>query len=209
MLSTADRCLSVGGRDRTVRLWKIAEENQLVFRVVRVNGGSLDEVVPTGPYFVTGSDSGTLSLWSSGRKKPISSIIAHSGPIECLYSPESTDLIISGSFDGVVKLWRAQNDTLELVTELPIPGHVTGAALISNNVLILAVGPRGPLWSVVGGPKPQTVDSRLFHLICITINLESDWFKFIHGVASASPGNSAWCSLKWALPTKCRGNVEP
>lgn len=35
-MGAKDRCLSTGGRDRSVRLWKILEESQLVFRVSRL-----------------------------------------------------------------------------------------------------------------------------------------------------------------------------
>lgn len=81
---TIDQCVSVGARDRTARLWKVIDESQLVFR-----GGSsknaayhennLDCVAPLPPHhFVTGSDSGALSLWSMHKKKPLHTIpLAH------------------------------------------------------------------------------------------------------------------------------------
>ncbi|KAF7160591.1 hypothetical protein CNMCM5623_006212 [Aspergillus felis] len=76
---TIDQCISVGARDRTARLWKVIEESQLVFR-----GGSskntyqentIDCVAPLPPsHFVTGSDSGSISLWSIHKKKPLHTI---------------------------------------------------------------------------------------------------------------------------------------
>jgi ribosomal RNA-processing protein 9 len=81
-----ERCVSVGARDRTARLWKVAEETQLVFR-----GGGASKKVPPGidprtvlsegsmdriamiddDLFVTGSDNGAIALWSVQKKKPV------------------------------------------------------------------------------------------------------------------------------------------
>lgn len=81
---TTDQCISVGARDRTARLWKVVDETQLVFR-----GGAsknapyhehnIDCIAPIPPHhFVTGSDSGSISLWSIHKKKPLYTIpLAH------------------------------------------------------------------------------------------------------------------------------------
>ncbi|KAJ5485045.1 hypothetical protein N7539_005033 [Penicillium diatomitis] len=81
---TIDQCVSVGARDRTARLWKVVDESQLVFR-----GGAskkapyiesnIDCIAPLPPsHFVTGSDSGSISLWSMHKKKPLHTIpLAH------------------------------------------------------------------------------------------------------------------------------------
>ncbi|KAK0383438.1 hypothetical protein NLU13_9349 [Sarocladium strictum] len=81
-----ERCVSVGARDRTARLWKVAEETQLVFR-----GGGAGKKIPPGidprtvlsegsmdriamiddDLFVTGSDNGAIALWSVQKKKPV------------------------------------------------------------------------------------------------------------------------------------------
>lgn len=149
-----DRCVSVGGRDRTVRLFKITEESQLVFRMSENDGGSLDEVVcaRTGTaslYTVTASDAGVISLWTPTRKKPVQSVQGHSAPITLLYSPEMSDLVVSGSSDGLLRLWHLEGNGLKAVNELAIPGHITGA-LLSNDKLIVAVSPEGRFgrWTV-------------------------------------------------------------
>ncbi|KAL3481655.1 WD40-repeat-containing domain protein [Aspergillus californicus] len=94
---TIDQCLSVGARDRTARLWKVVEESQLVFR-----GGSarntyqennIDCIAPLPPtHFVTGSDNGSISLWSIHKKKPLYTVHQAHGldPIPPLeeHSPE-------------------------------------------------------------------------------------------------------------------------
>ncbi len=74
-----ERCVTSGARDRTVRMWKILEESQLVYRAgsgnntgeevegsfkkdtkkARPYGGSLDAVALIDEdHFVSGSDSG-------------------------------------------------------------------------------------------------------------------------------------------------------
>ncbi|KAL4921278.1 WD40-repeat-containing domain protein [Aspergillus aurantiobrunneus] len=93
-----DQCISVGARDRTARLWKVVEESQLIFR-----GGSsknsyqennIDCIAPLPPnHFVTGSDNGSISLWSIHKKKPLHTIPQAHGldpipPLEEL-SPEA------------------------------------------------------------------------------------------------------------------------
>ncbi|KAL4878513.1 WD40-repeat-containing domain protein [Aspergillus karnatakaensis] len=95
---TIDQCISVGARDRTARLWKVVEESQLIFR-----GGSsknaykennIDCIAPLPPtHFVTGSDNGSISLWSIHKKKPLYTIPTAHGldPIPPLeeHSPET------------------------------------------------------------------------------------------------------------------------
>jgi ribosomal RNA-processing protein 9 len=79
-----DQCVSVGARDRTARLWKVVDETQLVFRgdsskkeEYQTNGLDCVATIPPA-HFVTGSDSGALSLWSIYKKKPLYTIpLAH------------------------------------------------------------------------------------------------------------------------------------
>lgn len=81
-----ERCVSVGARDRTARLWKVIEETQLVFRGGAVDKkgkpgvdprsmlqeGSMDRIAMIDDdLFVTGSDNGAISLWSVTKKKPV------------------------------------------------------------------------------------------------------------------------------------------
>lgn len=93
-----DQCLSVGARDRTARLWKVVDETQLVFRgdsskkdeYQTNNIECITAIPPT--HFVTGSDSGALSLWSVHKKKPLHTIFLAHGldpipPLDLL-SPE-------------------------------------------------------------------------------------------------------------------------
>ncbi|KAK6344007.1 pre-rRNA processing protein [Orbilia brochopaga] len=99
-----ERCVSVGARDKSARLWKIVDETQLVFRgggeakfrrrreeedgkaeakekdkQTAYVEGSIDCVCMVDEeHFVTGSDNGAISLWSLHKKKPIFTVsLAH------------------------------------------------------------------------------------------------------------------------------------
>jgi len=145
-----ERCISVGARDRTARLWKVVEETQLVFRggggekksknptTTTYAEGSIDRVAMIDEeMFVTGSDNGSLSLWTLHKKKPIFTVpLAHGldpalrpdeasadqNPDPVVPSPPQprwvtalatipySDVILSGSWDGHIRAWKVSQD---------------------------------------------------------------------------------------------------
>lgn len=158
-----ERCVSVGARDRTARLWKVADETQLVFRggggsksgddrkKPRISDkdvaaprartyaeGSIDRVALIDEEtFITGSDNGSLCLWTLHKKKPIFTvqvahgldpppppeqasaeqvpahgILAEPQPrwITALATVPYSDLVLSGSWDGCVRVWKISTD---------------------------------------------------------------------------------------------------
>lgn len=167
-----ERCISVGARDRTARLWKVVEQTQLVFRGggssekrrprnkdgeiagLRSYGeGSIDRVALVDEEsFVTGSDNGSISLWTLHKKKPIFTIpLAHgldppmkpeeasaeAEPdakvperqprwITALATVPYSDVVLSGSWDGQVKVWRVSQDKKRLES-MGVVGKVQGA----------------------------------------------------------------------------------
>ncbi|KAI9821601.1 MAG: pre-rRNA processing protein [Thelocarpon impressellum] len=169
-----DRCVSVGARDRTARLWKVVEETQLVFRggsshkstsTTRPSHseGSIDRIASIdSETFVTGSDNGSLSLWTLHKKKPICTLALAHGlapppPLSCasaeLIPPDEaggppqphwitaltslpySDLVLSGSWDGHVRAFRVSADRkrLEPVGVLgPVRGVVNDLTLFER-----------------------------------------------------------------------------
>ncbi|KAI0696969.1 WD40 repeat-like protein [Cerioporus squamosus] len=169
-----------GGRDKTVRYWKVPEETQLVFRG---GGGSkwqddlegMDEDEDGGApkaeaksekfvegsiecvamidetMFVSGGDSGSISLWSTQRKKPVfTQALAHGmdlaqvdAPlietvrkprwITALGSLRYSDLFASGSWDGAIRLWKldARLRSFALVGTFPAPGVVNSLQFVT------------------------------------------------------------------------------
>lgn len=108
---TRERAITVGGRDTTVRIWKIVEESQLIF-----NGpsGSLDEVkLLSEEHFISGSDNGSICLWSVMKKKPLCTVSEAHGVenevprwITSLATYLNSDVFASGSYDNNIRLWK-------------------------------------------------------------------------------------------------------
>lgn len=137
-----ETCVTVGSRDRTARLWKVAEETQLVFRGPESSGGSQEiiSIIEEGA-FVTGTDLGAISLWNTRRKKPLCTEIgAHSGngPIGALAAFPFTDLVASGAGDGFLRLWRAapSSSTLACIRQIALPGFLNSAAWNSDGTAL-------------------------------------------------------------------------
>lgn len=137
-----------------MRLWKIPEESQLVFRggghglnateelVVMdgmrktktdrdqgASGGSIDVVAMIDEdLFLTGSDSGAISLWNTTRKKPIFTKFKAHGEssdecrwITSLAAVPHSDLFASGSADGMIRLWKISPTKRSFSPLLTIP----------------------------------------------------------------------------------------
>jgi len=135
------------GRDRTARLWKLAEETHIIFR-----GGSQTSAadcmsVIKEDWFLTGHDDGYLSLWFAGKKKAIRTIRATFDPSDNNKSPmisscdalKGSDLAATGSNDGFLRLWNVstgnnnEERALEPLTKIPIHGFING----------IRIGPKG------------------------------------------------------------------
>lgn len=117
---TRERAVTSGGRDTTVRIWKIVEESQLIF-----NGpvGSLDVVkLLDEEHFVSGSDNGSICLWSVLKKKPLCTVPEAHGScnevprwITSLATLLNSDLFASGSNDNYIRLWKISDSYKNIV----------------------------------------------------------------------------------------------
>lgn len=173
--------VTAGGRDRTCRWWKVEEEVQLVLRSGGKTRdgereyveGSVDVVCALDDsHFVSGGDTGTICLWSTGKKKPIySKVLAHGTDtdghnslvestkepaprwITALAALRGTNLFASGSWDGHVRLWAmdAELRTFKPAGEFELGGFVNVLQILQlgdDIVLAAAVGrePRLGRW---------------------------------------------------------------
>ncbi|GFT99451.1 u3 small nucleolar RNA-interacting protein 2 [Trichonephila clavipes] len=140
--------LTGGGRDNTARIWKIVDESQLIFQG---QGASIDCVcVSSRDSFVSGGDDGSLFLWGTLKKKPLSKIAEAHGIDEESETPnwivsltalQNTDLVATGSKDGFIRLWKRDDDSRSLVpiSKIPVNGFVNSLKFsLSGKYLIAA-----------------------------------------------------------------------
>lgn len=163
-ISTLDfeRCVTVGSRDVTLRLWKIVEQTQLVFhggsmtefsapsesseQIHQFVEGSIDKVVMLDEsHFVTGGDSGSLCLWHISKRKPIQILPVTHGlsplnnqpfGIYALAAVPYTDLLISGSCDGNLKFWKVSLGTGRRISPLfsiPLAGFINAISISTKD----------------------------------------------------------------------------
>lgn len=108
---TRERAITAGGRDTTIRIWKIVEESQLIFNAPI---GSVDEVkLLNEEHFVSGSDNGSICVWSVLKKKPLCVVSEAHGSenevprwITSIATYLNSDVFASGSYDNNIRLWR-------------------------------------------------------------------------------------------------------
>ncbi|KAI9315601.1 WD40-repeat-containing domain protein [Dichotomocladium elegans] len=197
-----ERCVTVGSRDKTARMWKIVEESQLVYRggiqskQKIENGrplyteGSLDCIAQVEEsIFITGGDSGVISLWDINRKKPIFSQTEAHGIntthsesegdintpfwITAVASLRYSDLFVSGSWDGFVRFWKISKDKKNFVEigKIAVAGVVNSLELktvfpSNRTYLLVGVGQelKGGRWLRLKGVKNCTKILELPHL---------------------------------------------
>lgn len=171
-----ERPVSVG-RDRTGRIWKIAEDTHLIFR-----GGakiaSADSVrMMKENWFLTGHEDGNLGLWMSEKKRAVVNFPQAHGAvgnigrgITAIGSLRGSDLAITGSCDGYIRLWKVEmgetlkSRSLEPLDKIPLKGYVNGIAIGPKaRFCVAAVGqePKLGRWDRISGAKNRIAILRL------------------------------------------------
>lgn len=189
-----ERCVTVGSRDRTAIIWKITEESRLTFRGGDTSAAKKrrklnteeDEEMgndPTKSYdpvvegsidccsmiddqlFVTGSDNGNISLWSTNKKKPVyvarechgrddplspAMASAESDPtvvpspepqpryITSIYAVPFSNVFFSGSWSGDIKIWQLDED----LRKFHQIGSIPGVKGVVNRITVEETGAR-------------------------------------------------------------------
>lgn len=176
---SANTCVTTGSRDRTARLWKIVDESQLVFRggdrKEQFQEGSIDVCAQIDKeLFVTGSDNGTVALWSTQKKKALARLAATHGSDRTFQvsaemdstlgnmSPENarwitalcavpySDLVISGSWNGYLNVYCISADNRKL-TQI---GSIKIGKGIVNSLSVNGDDKKG--WSVIASLGYET-----------------------------------------------------
>lgn len=145
----SEKCVTVGGRDRSAILWKIPEETRLTFQLGKNDpSGSLDVVsMIDDTHFVTGSDNGNISLWSTTKKRPLYTETEAHGKttdrypnwITSLYAIPFSNFFVSGSWNGKLIAWQI-TDNLRGFTKVFEWDDCKG---IVTQIQILEVGSSG------------------------------------------------------------------
>eukprot|EP01101_Sappina_pedata_P007689 TRINITY_DN4110_c0_g1_i1.p2 TRINITY_DN4110_c0_g1~~TRINITY_DN4110_c0_g1_i1.p2 ORF type:complete len:588 (-),score=257.17 TRINITY_DN4110_c0_g1_i1:56-1750(-) len=147
-----------GGKNGTVRLWKVLEESQLLFQG---HTSSVDSVkFLSEDTFVSGSQDGSIAVWGAWKKTPLAkSENAHGFP-QILYKEEgekskvprwitsvgacfNSDLFASGSYDGNVRLWKYQKGSKHVTSLISVPVEGVVNEIVfgkSGRVVVAAVG---------------------------------------------------------------------
>jgi ribosomal RNA-processing protein 9 len=164
--------ITVSG-DRTARVWNVDEESHALYRS---NLTAIESVQYTGEdSFATGGQNGAISLWHSNLKKPVVTVESAHGIeklsprwICSLASNKVSDVLVSGSFDGFIKLWKIGGERRNVLTSMvniPATGFVNSIA-ISSKLLVAGMGKEhkyGRWWNLKEA-KNQIIILKLPHI---------------------------------------------
>jgi len=108
-------------------------------------GQSINHVAgdPSLPFIVSGDRSGLIWVWSADNGRPLRALAGHRDGITSLAVASGTDLVISGSHDGVAIVWHAPTATRRC-SLAPVTngsnGTITAVALSTNGSTAVVAG---------------------------------------------------------------------
>jgi hypothetical protein len=99
------------GTDKTLRRWQIENETHLLFKG---HAASIDCVAMLNDdVAVSGSQDGSLCVWSTKKKKPVSTVeTAHGSDqwIGAVGAYAYTDVVATGAADGFLRIWQCHTE---------------------------------------------------------------------------------------------------
>ncbi|EXJ71126.1 uncharacterized protein A1O5_06120 [Cladophialophora psammophila CBS 110553] len=131
---SVDQCVTVGARDRKALWWKFVDESLTKFlgdssKNDEYQTGSLDCVAALPPQnFVTGTDSGSISLWSIHKKKAVFTLQTAHGVEE----PPPLEAVTSEVDPKVIEALKRDD------RRRPIPRAITALAALPGTDVVLS-----------------------------------------------------------------------
>jgi WD40 repeat protein/predicted DNA-binding protein YlxM (UPF0122 family) len=104
--------LASGGKDKTVRLWDTATNNELVTLRKHTGWTNVLAFSPDGKMLASGSPDKTVQLWDTATGVHLATLTEHINSIVALtFSPDGRTLA-SGSMDGTIRFWNTETGDL-------------------------------------------------------------------------------------------------
>lgn len=143
----SDRPISAGCLDGSIRIWKTAEESQLVFNTHHSNAETVKYI--NEQHFISGSNDGQFSIWSTLKKKSLFSIKEAHGSdsrngepnwITAVAAYPHSDVVASGSCDGCIRFWKVEDRYRKIspLFEVPIIGSVNSLIFTADGKHLVA-----------------------------------------------------------------------
>ena len=154
--------LASGGKDKTVRLWDTATNNELV--ILRKHTGwtnvlafSLD-----GKMLASGSIDKTIQLWDTATGAHLATFAGHTNSIVALtFSPDGRTLA-SGSMDGTIRFWNTETGDLLPLNIIEHTEWVKAVSFFKDSSTLASVAFNGviTLWDLKTSQKTgvQTIE---------------------------------------------------
>eukprot|EP01038_Epipyxis_sp_PR26KG_P009286 gene9286-12513_t len=159
--------------DRSIRIWKVAEDSHLVYRGHKSSVDAVSYI--NDEHFISGGQDGSLCLWKDSQKNPVRTVHHAHGfqqtqamvdsvnPnwISSIATLKMSDIVASGSSDGFVRVWSAdvEKKQLKSLINIPVEGFVNGLA-ITSELVIAATGTEhslGRWWNLRGNKNKLVV----------------------------------------------------
>ena len=154
--------LASGGKDKTVRLWDTATNNELV--ILRKHTGWTNALAfsPDGKMLASGSTDKTVQLCDTATGAHLATFTGHTNNIVALtFSPDGRTLA-SGSMDGTIQFWNTETGDLLPLNIMEHTEWVKTVSFFKDNSTLASVAFNGVItfWDLKTLQKTgvQTID---------------------------------------------------
>ncbi|MBD2544924.1 WD40 domain-containing protein [Planktothricoides raciborskii] len=212
------RFLATGHDNGEVRLWEVADGEQIAIYRGHSNSVRSVAISPDGNILASGSDDQTIKLWDLHSGDCLQTLPGHSNPVKSVAISPDGKILASGSYDNTIKLWDIESG--ECLKTLQ--GH-------SNSVFSVAISPDGnilasgsydntiKLWDLHSGDCLQTLPGHNNWVRSVAISPDGKtlasgsndhtiklWDLHSGHCLQTLPGHSDWV---WSVAISPDGNI--
>lgn len=132
-----------------------------------------------GNFIATGSKDQSVRIWDADSLECAAHLTGHTGAVNCVVFTKSQEMVVSGSEDGCVKIWRTRGEKKKIIRSIIAHAKAVTALAISGNDRFIASasqdrtakvfslqdgalvatcsGHKGSVWSVDFSPTEQVL----------------------------------------------------